>query len=94
MRELAQEPQKDLSVGDGSQFISDAESIQPTTECGRLMQELRVILQNGIYIAVSLGYATQTFVVGGFAFYGVEFVQKAYGYDIGKAGIGECHVVL
>eukprot|EP00466_Bigelowiella_natans_P008879 jgi/Bigna1/77555/fgenesh1_pg.48_\ len=41
------------------------------------LEELKTVLDNRIYILIILGYAAQTFVVGGFAYWGIEYVQGA-----------------
>lgn len=51
------------------------------------MHSMRVILFNPIYIFVVLGYAFQTFVTGGFAFFGIDYAKKALGMSKTDAGI-------
>eukprot|EP00467_Chlorarachnion_reptans_P004752 CAMPEP_0114520764 /NCGR_PEP_ID=MMETSP0109-20121206/19799_1 /TAXON_ID=29199 /ORGANISM="Chlorarachnion reptans, Strain CCCM449" /LENGTH=481 /DNA_ID=CAMNT_0001701769 /DNA_START=253 /DNA_END=1695 /DNA_ORIENTATION=+ len=44
-------------------------------------EELKIVLNNRIYVLVILGYAAQTFVVGAFAYWGIEYVEKALHLD-------------
>lgn len=43
--------------------------------------KMKILLNNRIYLCIVLGYAAQTFVVGGFAYWGVKYVEKALKMD-------------
>lgn len=51
-----------------------------------LEKKLKVLLSSNLYICICLAYAAQTFVVGGFAYWGVEYSQKALHFSEGTAG--------
>jgi MFS family permease len=46
-----------------------------------------VILSNKVYVMVVLGYAAQTFVTGGLAFFGLDYAKEELGLSPSDAGI-------
>jgi hypothetical protein len=58
---------------------------------GKLLQvwyELEEVFKNRLWLFITIGYTTQTFVTGGFAAYGIRFLEGEYKYDVGEAGTG------
>lgn len=43
------------------------------------MEKFKLVINNGVYILIILGYAAQTFVVGGFAYWGIRYVESGLG---------------
>jgi hypothetical protein len=56
-------------------------------EWQRIKDQTRVILTNKVYVTVVFGYAALSFVTGGFAYFGIQFMQKQYDWDAGSAGL-------
>jgi Major Facilitator Superfamily len=87
-----------LSDHDGSNDVDDDSSIGkvlPTpshdtsvsqSKDSELVRDLKILFNQPVYICVVLAYATQTFVTGGLAYYGVEFLEKGLGYSSGTSG--------
>mmetsp|Transcript_5387 Transcript_5387/g.7946 ORF Transcript_5387/g.7946 Transcript_5387/m.7946 type:complete len:509 (+) Transcript_5387:24-1550(+) len=45
-------------------------------EATTFLEDLKIVLNNRIFLLVILGYASQTFLVGGFAYWGIKYVEK------------------
>lgn len=51
------------------------------------IDDVKILLSDPVYMSIVLGYAAQTFVVGGFAFFGVKYAHEVLGYSIGTSGV-------
>ena len=72
----------------GSENGADGEDAHANMgEWQRIKDQTRVILTNKVYVAVVFGYAALSFVTGGFAYFGIQFMQKQYDWDAGSAGL-------
>lgn len=56
--------------------------------------DVHMIVTNGTYILIVLGYAAQTFVIGVAAYFGVSYLQHVLGFSVGAAAsyFGACTV--
>eukprot|EP00299_Pterocystis_sp_00344_P018497 c9233_g1_i1.p1 GENE.c9233_g1_i1~~c9233_g1_i1.p1 ORF type:complete len:508 (-),score=84.36 c9233_g1_i1:64-1560(-) len=53
----------------------------------QVIQDLKDLAKNRLYILIVLGYAMQTFFVGAAAIFGIDYLVKVYDFSKGKAGI-------
>ncbi len=58
------------------------------SEAKRFTLAVRVILGNKLFFLVVLGYAMQTFVTGGMAFFGLDYAKEELGLSKSAAGTG------
>ncbi len=80
-----------FTSSDGVKFVPPSDVIRPTKPplqgMDKFLQSLRIILGNSVYLSLVLGYSAQTFVTGGFAFFGLRYVVEELGINKGDAGL-------
>eukprot|EP01006_Ploeotia_vitrea_P047213 TRINITY_DN67105_c1_g16_i1.p1 TRINITY_DN67105_c1_g16~~TRINITY_DN67105_c1_g16_i1.p1 ORF type:complete len:548 (-),score=243.37 TRINITY_DN67105_c1_g16_i1:267-1910(-) len=81
----ASSPYNDKSDAHGGDD-NDSGELDVADEVGRFKRELLALLTNKIYMAIAFGYAAQTFMVGGFAYWGVTYAQKQLHFSETQAG--------
>jgi len=60
---------------------------KPQKTFGAVWSDAKTLIQNPVYMLIVLGYAAQTFVVGGFAFFGLKYAEKYLKYSKFEGGI-------
>ncbi|GAB5359482.1 hypothetical protein AAMO2058_000547700 [Amorphochlora amoebiformis] len=54
----------------------DPHNTSTSIEHERFLDKLKLVVNNRVYVLIILGYAAQTFVVGGFAYWGIRYVEN------------------
>lgn len=73
-----------VATGSASENLEYRPSIPPSPPDSRFSQlkdDLRALLKNRLYISIVLGYAMQTFFVGGVAVFGIDYIHKEYPFS-------------
>jgi len=73
---------------------STTSSFKKTITNNPLGARLWALFMNPIYLTAVLGYSAQTFVTGGFAFYGLNYAKNVFGASKKEAGIAFGGVTL
>ena len=61
-------------------------SVEKLNDLEHFKETMFVLFTNRIYVLAVLGYAATIFVIGGFSFYGMVYIEEEYGYNSTQAG--------